>query len=89
MAYNMNEDIRVEDDSTVEPETCEPTFEDTTPRQKRTKPTQFPTSKPGHYSKERRYVPRTKKSDLKKEQVRSTQGKGAGAKKAQAKANSN
>ena len=39
-------------------------------------PVQFPTSKPGHYSKDRRYVPIPKKND-KSHTIRSSQGKGA------------
>ena len=42
---------------------------------------QFPTGKPGHYSKDRRYVSIPKKSD-KSHTVRSSQGKGAKVKHA-------
>ena len=57
------------DDDTSENEVLEP-------RRKRSKPTQYPTGKPGHYSKDRRHVPITKKSDAKKSGVRSGSGKG-------------
>ena len=44
---------------------------------------QYPTGKPGHYSKDRRHVPITKKSDAKKQHICSGGGKGAKHKKAQ------
>ena len=50
-------------------------------RPKRGKPTQYPTSKPGHYSKDRRHVPIEKKSDAAKKHVQSGGGKGAKHKK--------
>lgn len=52
------------------------------PRPKRSKPTQYPTGKPGHYSKDRRYVPIPKKSDAKKSGTRSGTAKGKKGKKA-------
>ena len=52
------------------------------PRRRKSKPTQFPTSKPGHYSKDRRYVPITKKSDAKKSGTHSGTAKGKKGKKA-------
>lgn len=42
-------------------------------------PAQFPTNKPGRYSKDRRFIPRSKKSD--KGKIHSQQGKGARHKK--------
>ena len=48
---------------------------------KKSKPAMYPTTKPGHSSKDRRYVPITKKSDAKKVFVRSGTGKGAKNKK--------
>lgn len=50
--------------------------EELEPRRKRTKPVQFPTAKPGHYSKDRRHVPTTKKSDADKICIRSGTVKG-------------
>lgn len=44
---------------------------------------QYPTGKPNHYSKDRRHVPRTKKSDEKKSKVRSSGGKGSKHRKSQ------
>lgn len=64
-----------DDDETSETEVLEP-------RRRRSKPTQYPTSKPGHYSKDRRHVPITKKSDAKKSGARSGTAKGKKGKKA-------
>lgn len=44
---------------------------------------QYPTGKPKHYSKDRRYVPSVKKSDAKKMNVRSSGGKGSKHRKSQ------
>lgn len=62
------------DDETPENEVLDP-------RPRRSKPTQYPTSKPGHYSKDRRHVPITKKSDAKKSGARSGTAKGKKGKK--------
>lgn len=72
--FDEGVDISKADDT--ETEDIEETVE---PRPRRKKPEQFPTGKPGRYSKDRRYVPATKKSDQGK--VLSGSGKGAKHKK--------
>ena len=70
---DFEEDVAENDDAT-----CEEVMD---LRPKRGAPVQYPTSKPGHYSKDRRHVPIQKKSDADKKHVRSGNGKGAKHKK--------
>ena len=75
--YEVNDALLYEEEeenSDTETEVEVPETSYTPPR--RGKPVQFPTTKPGHYSKDRRHVPKPKKSDEAKNQVRAKGGKG-------------